>query len=147
LAAPLTAAAPAAVLADHGLKSRLARLEDEAAIHKLHQNWLRQINGTEAPVVAALKGVAPHEALRNLAPDHVDEPDAINIASDGKSATGRFHCVVEIETAIPQDCTLAQMAHAQGDGFVRRTEHRILNVEYVKMPGCWSIASAQVASA
>ena len=44
-----------------------------------------------------------------------------------------FHRTVE--TAIAQDCTLGQMAHAQGSGFVRRTERRVLNIEYVNASG------------
>lgn len=136
LAAPLAAAAPAAVLADDGLKARLARLEDEAAIRKLHQTWLREINSGSG---------SPMEGIRSIAPDHSGEPDAIEIAPGGKSAAGRFHCAVEIETAIPQDSTLAQMAHAQGSGFVRRSERRILTVNYVKASGSWSIANAQFA--
>jgi len=52
---------------------------------------------------------------------------------------------VEIETEIAQDCTLAQMAREQGGGFVRRTERRVLNVEYSKVSGAWSIAKAEFA--
>lgn len=75
--------------------------------------------------------------------DHTGEPDAIEIAADGQSATGLFHCAVESETAILQDCTLAQMAHAQGGGFVRRTERHVLRVEYAKTGGAWAIAKAE----
>jgi hypothetical protein len=53
---------------------------------------------------------------------------------------------VEIETTIAQDCTLARMAHAQGGGFVRRTERRVLIVEYVKAAGAWAIAKVEFAS-
>lgn len=144
LAAPLAAAAPAAVWTDDALKARLARLEDEAAIGKLHQTWLRQVNaagaGARKPVVTDLEGV------RSLAPDHSSEPGTIVIAPDGKSATGRFPCAVELESAVPQDSTLGQMAHVQGSGFVCRTERRTLNAEYAKTSGSWSIANVQFAS-
>ena len=149
LAAPLAAAAPATVLAEDGLKARLARLEDEGRIRELHQSWLRRVNagpsGAAMPPFADPQGTAPEQALRSIAPDHAGEPDAIEVAPDGKSATGRFECTVEIETPIPQDCTLARMAHAQGGGFVHRTERRVLKVEYVKACAAWTIAKVEIA--
>jgi hypothetical protein len=148
LAAPLAVALPAAVMADEGLKARLMRLEDEAAIRELHQNWLRQINigtGGAAELFADSEGAAFDQAVRTIAPDHSGQPDAIKLAVDRKSAAGRFHCVVEIETTIAQDCTLARMAHAQGGGFIRRTERRVLKVEYVKASGAWAIAKVEFA--
>lgn len=147
LAAPLAAVAPAAMFAEGGLKTRLARLENEAAIREVHQTWLRSINSGTAdganPLASDFEGIAPEEIVRGISVDHVGEPDAIEVAANGKSAAGRFHCAVEIETAIAQDCTLAQMAHAQGSGFVRRTERRVLNVKYVKSADAWSIAKAE----
>ncbi len=150
LAAPLAAALPAAVVADDGLKARLEKLEDEAAIHKLHQAWLRRINtgagDAATPLFADPEGAAFDKSVRSIAPDHAGQPDAIEVAADGTSAAGRFHCAVEIETTIAQDCTLARMAHAQGGGFVRRTERRVLKVEYVKASGAWAIAKVEFAS-
>jgi hypothetical protein len=156
LAAPLAAAVPAALVADDGLRARLTRLEDEAAIRKLHQAWLRRINtrpedvtrvgDAVAPLFADAEGAASAQAVRSIAADHTGEPDAIEIAADGKSAIGRFQCAVEIESAIAQDCTLTRMAHAQGGGFVRRTERRVLKVEYVKADGAWAIAKVDFAS-
>jgi hypothetical protein len=138
LAAPLAVALPAAVMADERLNLRLMRLEDEAAIRELHQIWLRQIN---TGAVTAFD-----QAVHSIAADHSGQLDAIEIAANGTSAAGRFHCAVEIETAIAQDCTLARMAHAQGGGFVRRTDRRVLNVEYVKTSGAWAIAKVEFAS-
>ena len=151
LAAPLAAAAPAAVLTDNGLKVRLAKLEDEAAIRDLHQVWLQRVNAGEVDAAATLFGKTKTFALgrtvRSIAPDHTGEPDAIVVGADGRSATGRFHCAVEIGIAIPLDCTLAQMAHQQGGGFVCRTERRVLKVRYAKASGGWSIAKAEFAPA
>jgi hypothetical protein len=151
LAVPLAAAAPAAVLADDDLKSRLAKLENESAIRDLHQTWLRRINTGAADGARALfadsKSAAFDPTVRRIAADHEAEPDAIEVDPGGKSATGRFHCSVEIETPIAQDCTLAQMAHAQGTDSIRWTERRVLNVEYVKSSGAWTIARAEFASA
>jgi hypothetical protein len=150
LAAPLAAAVPAAVMADDSLQARLARLEDEAAIRQLHLSWLRRMNTgageAAAPLFADSERVAPRhsgKAVRGIATDHAGKPDAIEIAGDGRSATGQFPCIVEFETAIAQDCTLGQMAHAQGSGFVRRTERRVLKIEYEKTSGAWSIAKAE----
>ena len=151
LAAPLAVAAPAAAMADDGRKARLAHLEGEAAIRDLHRHWLQRIN-TGAREDAALLFADPKRAAFDksvcaIAPDHAGEPDAITIAADGRSAGGRFHCAVEIETAIAQESTLAQMAHAQGGGFVRHTERRVLKADYVKAAGAWAIAKIEFASA
>jgi len=150
LAVPLAAAAaPAAIVADDSLKSRLARLEDEAAIRNLHASWLRQFNAADAsaaaPLLANSKSAAPGEIVGRIAPDHSAAPGVIDIAPDGRSASGRFHCLVDIETPIARDSTLAQMAHAQGSGSVRRTERRILRAAYAKSSGAWSITSAELA--
>ena len=155
LAVPLAATVPAAVMADEGLKARLARLEDEAAIRQLHQTWLRRINtraddttgegDATTQLFADPKGAAFNQSVRSIAADHTGQLDAIEVAADGKSAAGRFQCAVEIETMITQDCTLARMAHAQGGGFVRRTERRVLKVEYVKDSGGWAIAKVEFA--
>lgn len=152
LAAPLAAvAAPGVVMVDDKLKARLAKLENEAAIRKLHQTWLWRINTgareASAELFANFRSVAFDKTLRSIAADHAGEPDLIEVAADGKSAVGRFHCFVETETAIPQDSTLAQMAHAQGGGFIRRLERRTLKVEYVKADGAWAIAKVDFASA
>ena len=146
LGAPLAVTAPAAALADEQTTARLARLEDEAAIRGLHQTWLRRTN-TGAHDEAALLFADPKAAatfdrsLRSIAANPAGEPGAIELAADGRRATGRFACVVELQTVIAPDCTLAQMAHAQGGGFLRYTEPRVLTAEYVKTGGGWSIAT------
>jgi lysozyme family protein len=154
LAAPLAAAVPAAVIAEDGLKARLARLEDEAAIRELHQSWLRRVNTIDAAeseagdatasLLANSQRTGSDQTVRSIAADHSGEPDAIKVAADGARATGRFYCAVEIGFTIPKDTTLAQMAHAQGGGFVQRTERRVLKVEYTKAGGGWAIASAEL---
>jgi len=148
LAAPLAAAAPAALLAEDGLRARLARLEDEAAIRELHQIWLGRINAGAGDTVTPLfdpEGTTFDQAVRSIVADHTGQPDAIEVDPDGKGAAGRFPCAVEIEITIPQDCTLTRMAHAQGCGFVRRTERRVLKVEYVKACAEWTIAKIELA--
>ncbi len=149
LAAPLAVGTAPAILADNGLKARVARLEDEAAIRELHQNWLRRVNTSAEDVsdFADRKRAPSGPQVRGIAADHAGKPDAIEIAPSGKSAEGRFHCVVEFATAIGRNSTLEQMAHAQGGGFIRNTDRRVLNVKYVKANGAWSIAEVKVASA
>jgi hypothetical protein len=150
LAVPLAAAAPGAVRVEDELRARLARLEDESAIRQLHQTWLRRISARPADgakqLVADPEGIAVDQAVRSIAADHAGQPETIEVAADGKSAAGRFPCAVEIETVIAQDCTLARMAHAQGGGFVRRTERRVMKVDYVKVSGAWAIVKIEFAS-
>jgi len=149
LAVPLAAAAPGTVMADDGLRARLARLEDEIAIRELHQAWLRRIQSGSRDGAKQLS-TRPQltmlgQSVRSITPDHAGTADLIEVASDGKSAFGRFDCAVETESAIAQDCTLAQMAHLQGGGFVRRTEHRVLVIQYAKEGKAWVIAKVEFA--
>ena len=138
VAAPLAVATPVAALADDGLKGRLARLEDEKAIRAAHQAFLRQVN---------LAG--GHDKLdasvRTIAADHSGEAEVIEVAADGKRATGRFACTVEMESELPKDGTLGQMAHAQGNGSVRHAERRVLATAYRKTKNGWVIDKAVLA--
>ncbi|MGB6451603.1 MAG: hypothetical protein WBE92_12700 [Steroidobacteraceae bacterium] len=133
LAAPIAVASVSAVaIADDGLKARVKRLEDEAAIRELHRSWLREVN-------AGVSDALPDNAVRRITADHAGTPDKIEIAADGRSAVGHFDYAVEVETPLARDCTLAQMAHAQGNGSMRRTERRMLTVNYAKTGGTWKI--------
>jgi hypothetical protein len=142
-AAPITAASVAGVALagngsnDDGLRRRLARLEDEAAIRELHRSWLRKVNASEGENL--LDGT-----VRRITADHAGAADKIEIAAGGRSAVATFDCEVELETPLPADSTLAQMAHAQGHGAVRRTERRMLTVDYIKASGSWRIARVAV---
>jgi hypothetical protein len=142
-AAPLAAAGGAAAMAAHDQQAKLARLQDEHAIGALHQAWLRRINtgahAEAAELFADPKRARFDEKVSGVAADHAAEPDRITLAADGQGATGRYHCVVETQTERPRDCTLAQMAHAQGEGLICRTEPRVLQAAYVKTEGGWAI--------
>ncbi len=150
LAAPLAVAAPIAAAADDGRNARLALLEDENALRLLHQTWLQRINAGARADAATLfadpRRAALDTAVSGIAADHAGEPDTIEVARDGQSASGRFACAVEIETEMPRDCTLAQMAHAQGGGVIRRTERRVLKAAYVKAGDAWAIARVELVS-
>lgn len=144
LSAPL-AALPVAALASDGSTVRLARLEDERAIRDLHQTWLRSVNARTASNKGLALGGAAEDNVHSIGARLEGPPDEIKIGADGKGATGCFHCAVELETPIAKNCTLAQMAHQQGGGFVRRTESRVLIVDYAKADGAWSIARVKLA--
>jgi len=140
LAAPLAATSIGAIaLADNGLQTRVTRLEDEAAIRELNQSWLRRINAGQRE--AQLDG-----AVRRITAHHAGAPDRIEIAAGGQSAVGQFDCAVELETPLARDCTLAQMAHVQGNGSVRRTERRMLTVSYTKTGSAWAIGKVGLRS-
>jgi hypothetical protein len=136
LAGPIAATSAALALArqrpDDGLNAHVNQLEDEAAIRELHQSWLRQINsgGSMALIDAS---------VRRVTADYLGAADSIEIAADGQTATGRFDCAVDLETMLPDDSTLGQMAHAQGSGMVRTTARRMLTVKYLKIAGAWTI--------
>lgn len=133
LAAPIAAVGvPAAALADDRSSARAEHLESELAIRDLHQSWLRRVNAGEPDTRL-------DRTVRRLIADHAGAPDQIEIAADGRSAIGRFDYLVESEMPLIEDCTLAQMAVAQGDAAPCRTERRRLTVEYAKSGSSWSI--------
>jgi hypothetical protein len=133
-AAPVAAAGAATVAVADERHARLARLEAEAQVRAVHQDWLRKVNTGERAEAARL-----HEAVTRLDTDHAGEPDSITLAADGQRAEGRYHCVVETETPRPLDCTLAQMAAAQGEGMLRHSERRVLKARYVRADEGWAI--------
>ena len=138
LAGPIAAASvPAIALAknpaDAGVNARLGRLEDEAAIREVHRSWLRQINAGGGGLALAAGSVT------RVTAGYSGTPERMEFAADGRKATGHFDCAVDLETPLPVDSTLGQMAHAQGTGVMRTTERRMLTVEYVKVAGAWRI--------
>lgn len=130
-AAPLAAAATPAMA---GSGDELARLRDQAMLRELHQSWLRRLAA----------GEPFGDDVASLVPDHTGEPDLIELAADGASATGRFHVAVDIVEALPGDCTFAQMARLQGNGPVRRTERRVLNARYLRAGDGWRIDKVEL---
>ncbi len=147
LAAPLAATgAPAAALAAGDRQDRLARLEDEKAIRDLHAHWMRQINGGDyagaAAHYASDKCACALAGIASVAAASAGDEDALDFAQDGRRASASYAAVVETETLIAPEGTLAQMLHAQGDGMVRTTERRTLRADYVRTrEGGWAIES------
>jgi hypothetical protein len=137
LAAPIGAASLTAVaFADQGLKARVTHLEDEAAIRRLHQDWLRRVNAGE-------RNALLDAAVRQITADHAGASDQINVAADGASAVGHFEYGVALASPLAADSTLAQMAHVQGNGTVRSNERRQLIVRYLKSDGLWRMDAVE----
>ena len=153
LAAPIAAASvPVMALAGNGLvesglagggsaaadlQARLAHLEDEAALRELHQSWLQQVNAGD-------RGGLPDASVRRIIDDHAGAAGKIEIAADRETASGHFDHAVELETPLPRDSTLAQMAHAQGTGAVRSSQRRVLQVDYARTGGGWKIGKVEL---
>jgi hypothetical protein len=135
-AAPLAAAGAAGVVAADEHQARLARLEAEAELRALHQDWLRKVNTGDRAEAARL-----HDTVSRVDPDHAGAPDQISLAANGLTASGRYACEVESKSELATDCTLAQMRHAQGEGWLRQSERRVLQADYVKTEGRWTIAA------
>ncbi len=146
-AAPLAVAVPAAALADGEHRARAQRLQDEAEIRALHQAWLRKVatSSDASALFADPMAARLPKAVRGVAADHAGREDHIEVAADGLSALGRFATLLEIETELPRDSTLMQMAHAQGGGIVRRSESRTLHASYAKTNGAWAIRKLELA--
>jgi len=134
VAGPVGAVGAAAVVGIDEHEAKARRLQAEAEVRALHQDWLRKVNTGDRVEAARLDKV-----VTGLAADHAGAPDEIALAADGQSAHGRYACVVESQTQRPLDCTLAQMAHAQGEGMIRSSEHRVLKADYVKGADGWAI--------
>jgi len=133
------------------LETRLANLEEVNAIRELHQNYASHINAREHEAIVRLFA-APSEAqidasIRNLSADDFGEHDVIEVAADRNTATAHFHCTVQTETAIEPSCPLVEMARQQGEGVIRASEKRVLEVTYVKESGAWKIHSSAYAEA
>ena len=144
LTAPLTASA--AVTADRGddLGARLAALEDAKAIRELQQTYARLLNAGERQQLAALFAeparVRIDATVRNVLPDALATNE---IAVEAGTATARLPCAVETATPIDDAGTLTEMARLQGDGFIKRSERRVLVSSFVKRDGIWQFSKAE----
>lgn len=127
LSAPVAAAAtalPGRIESDP-TKARLEHLEDLNEIRALNHAYL---------IGRSTSGVSPAD---------FGEHDVIEIAEDRQTATARLHVIVHAETALDPDCTLVEMAQAQGEGVVRTTSPAVLENTYVRRGGTWKILSTR----
>jgi len=128
------------------LEARLARLQDENAIRALNQEYARHVNAGTREALASLFA-APAAAhidpeVRGVTPRGFGEHDRIEIAADRQTATASIEVSLNAGTAIAPDCTVVQMARAQGGGVVEWTEHGVFENTYVKRDGVWKIQRA-----
>jgi hypothetical protein len=149
MSAPLafgTAAALRSTDSDaYALQVRLAALEDERAVRRLSQAYIKHVNARAHDDLAQLfadSSAARSDAnLGSLRADLSDEQAAIEIAADRQTATALIPCIVEVATPIDgPGWTLVEMAHRQGDGVIRRAESRILEQTYVRRNDVWKLA-------
>jgi hypothetical protein len=126
LSAPVAAAASSSWLPPSGgrsdaLATRLVHLEDLNEIRALNQAYL---------VEHSMSGISPAD---------FGQHDVIEIAEDRQTATARLHVIVHTETALNPDCTLVEMAQAQGEGVLRAALPVVLENTYVRRGGVWEI--------
>jgi hypothetical protein len=147
LSAPLAATAVAQAAPGTGgdeLRTRLARLEDLAAIRALTHAWLRHLAAGDPEAAAPLFAGPSRGAIEGLTAgarvERASDEDGLVFSEDGRSATAGVSCTVAIETPLAPDCTLVEMAQQQGGGIVRRVEGGVLEPEYLRRPDGWRIA-------
>jgi hypothetical protein len=143
LAAPLAAAgATVPGTRSEQVAALLAAIEEQSAIRSVQQRYVRLVNlGAYAELGAlfAHAGAAIDRSIRSLLPD---ADVAVSLADDG-TATTRVACTVETAAPIEGGGTLVEMARLQGDGFVARSERRVLASSFVKIDGIWKIQQTE----
>ena len=144
LTTPLTASAAVAAGGRDDLGARLAALEDAKAIRELQQTYARLLNAGERQQLAALFAeparVRIDATVRNVVPDALATNE---IAVEAGTATARLPCAVETATPIDDTGTLTEMARLQGEGFIKRSERRVLVSSLVKRDGIWQFVKAE----
>jgi hypothetical protein len=124
-------------------QSRLAHLEDVNEIRGLNQTYLQHAASGAHTEVAALfadpRNAALLEDVSGLSPVNFGEHDVIAIAEDRLSANATVHVIVHRDTPLDPDCTLVEMAQAQGEGVVRASAPAVLEHTYIRRAGVWKI--------
>lgn len=69
----------------------------------------------------------------------VETADTVEIAEDGKSATGRFAYSMQVGTPMDADSSLVAMARLHGEGIRKWWEGGVQHVHYVKEGKAWKI--------
>ena len=151
LAAPAALGAAAVAEAREPVDARLAALEDANAIRDLQRAYARHVNHrnhADAAALFAQPGRAKlDETIRGLHADPLAGEIEIDVSADRRTATARTACVVQTEAPIDEPgCTLVQMATAQGEGVVRRSERRMLEQTFVRIDGVWKIDATALRS-
>ena len=109
-------------------------------------NAARESNGgsSAAELFTAGKLPAALAGVTRLLPTDFGESDALEIAADGLTAAAAFYYAVETSVPIAAEGTLIEMARAQGEGFVRTTVYRTLDLVCVCERGTWKIEALAI---
>jgi hypothetical protein len=146
LVAPLAATqALAGDDAQSELAARLAELEDVNAIRALQRAFARAVSAGSAGELAALysdpAAAEVEAAIRSIVVDALGDGAFVELHGDG-NALVNSPCTVESAVPIGPDCTLVEMARLQGEGVIRRSERRLLELACAKRDGAWKITRA-----
>ena len=104
---------------------------DVDAIRKLHHAFGLSVNSRLHDAVSGRRFVG-------LLPDPAQH-DVVEIAADGRSATARFHCLMQSETALEARASIVEMARQQGEGSLQWWEAGVFENAYVKDGGKWKV--------
>ncbi len=117
---------------------------DANAIRVLQHRYAQLVSTPNRAGLVALfddpARVALDQRVRSVV---VDGDDKIEISTNG-TATARVPCTVTTATPIEHCGTLVDMARAQGEGFVTRSDRRALRSTFVKRDGVWKIATMEL---
>lgn len=106
-------------------------VDDVTSIRRLQQALAREIAAGRPPEELA--------EVTRIRPADFGAHDIVAIAADGRTARATFHCSVETRVPIPGAGTLIEMARAQGEGFVRSTNYKMLEMVCVRTGRIWKI--------
>jgi hypothetical protein len=149
LSAPLAAGigvTGTASAAEHELSARVARLEQAEAIRDLARRLARYLNAGDSRLAGLFvdpRSVTALDGIRSLAATELGDGERLEIADDGQSARAAFIVAVETQRALEGHSTLIEMARAQGDGFVCRSERRVLALDYARLADGWRIRALE----
>jgi hypothetical protein len=79
--------------------------------------------------------------------DPAQQRDVIEVASDRKSAVGRFPYSMQVGTPMTGNSSLVDMARLQGEGIVKWWESGIQEAAYVKSGNTWKIRKLEYRTA
>ncbi len=122
----------------------LSALDDSNAIRVVLQRYVRLVSAGARAELAELFAdparAAVDAGIRSLASD----ADANIALTADDTATARMGCRVDTAAPIESCGTLVEMARLQGDGFVARSERRVLATSFVKIDGTWKIEHVEL---
>lgn len=122
----------------------LAALDDSNAIRVALQRYVRTLSAGAHAELSQLFADPARAAIDSSIRSVTTDADA-NVASIGNDrATARVACTVDTATPIEACGTLVEMARLQGDGYVTRSEKRVLMSSFVKIDGAWKIERTEL---